>query len=424
VNGIETVPVVGAPGVAGQGLVYNGTDYVPGSFLGLTVVAESANFNAVAGNIYDCTASLTGTLPVPTPGATVGFIRDGNNGITITPNGTNTINGVNASIVMATTLQVTDPVVVLLGISTTAWVMLIATGEDYGQGLRIAGTFNFNSTLIAHLTAKTANYTIAPGDFGLSFSGANLVGTFGASLTNGAAGFVQNVGTTPVTLAASGAGSIVGPTQVQPGNGVFWFVASGGANPVIYIVAPGVAPGQTGSIFISTRWYPQVYTAGTPLQVVANSLYMIPFVVGVQHQFTAIGVNLTIGGVGGTPVVRMGIYADNGAGYPGALIQDCGTTAATGTGAITITGLTQTLAPGLYWLGVVSQGATTQPTFTTPTAVYAQAVNLFGLSAAANPSPAASYVLGAVSAGLPNPFTAGQSLAAVASSPLVTLQAA
>jgi hypothetical protein len=74
----------------------------------------------------------------------------------------------------------------------------------------------------------------------------------------------------------------------------------------------------------------------------------------------------------------MGIYADDGSGYPGALILDggsistgtgnAGTVATGGTpGVYMNTGISATvLKPGLYWIGGVVQGVTTtQPTIRT-----------------------------------------------------------
>lgn len=114
---------------------------------------------------------------------------------------------------------------------------------------------------------------------------------------------------------------------------------------------------------IAGTYYPAPagYTNGSPLN--ANYGYATPLVVDVEHTYTGIGVNIATAGVGGAPVMRMAVYSDNGSGYPGSLVQDCGTVDVTGTGGKEITGLTIKLAPGLYWLVCSPQGATTtQPT--------------------------------------------------------------
>ncbi len=128
----------------------------------------------------------------------------------------------------------------------------------------------------------------------------------------------------------------------------------------------GSSGGSGGGVVvpvIAGTYYPATpgYTNGSPLN--ANYGYATPLVVDVEHTFTGIGVNIAAAGVGGAPVMRMAVYNDNGSGYPGSLVQDCGTVDVTGTGGKEVTGLTIKLSPGLYWLVCSPQGATTtQPT--------------------------------------------------------------
>lgn len=63
-------------------------------------------------------------------------------------------------------------------------------------------------------------------------------------------------------------------------------------------------------------------------------------------------------------VFRIGIWNDDGTGKPGTLLLDAGTIATDGTPAVTeISGLSQVIPPGLYWVGGAVQAAgTTQPT--------------------------------------------------------------
>ncbi len=114
---------------------------------------------------------------------------------------------------------------------------------------------------------------------------------------------------------------------------------------------------------IAGTYYPTPTSSTTGSPLLANYGYATPLVVDVEHTFTGIAVNLQAGGSGGAPVIHMAVYSDNGSGYPGDLVQDCGTVGATGTGPQRITGVTIKLAPGLYWLVSSPQGATTtQPT--------------------------------------------------------------
>jgi parallel beta-helix repeat protein len=90
-----------------------------------------------------------------------------------------------------------------------------------------------------------------------------------------------------------------------------------------------------------------------------NELTACQVLVSEPCTITVIGCNVTVAAAGS--FVRMGIYADNGHGYPGALVanSDTGQIDASTTGNKTFTyGTPLTLAPGVYWLAGVSQGGT------------------------------------------------------------------
>ena len=65
-------------------------------------------------------------------------------------------------------------------------------------------------------------------------------------------------------------------------------------------------------------------------------------------------ISVVVGNAGTGSNVRMGIYRDDGNGYPGALIFDSGSivTTSTGTKNSTITSTLQIFQPGLYWIAV------------------------------------------------------------------------
>jgi parallel beta-helix repeat protein len=93
---------------------------------------------------------------------------------------------------------------------------------------------------------------------------------------------------------------------------------------------------------------------GTVVQVL-NQLSVNSFTVDATTSFDRISLEVTANVA--TAVHRLGIYADNGNGYPGALVLDAGTIdAATSTGIKEIT-IALSLTPGLYWLGAVPQTA-------------------------------------------------------------------
>ncbi len=75
-------------------------------------------------------------------------------------------------------------------------------------------------------------------------------------------------------------------------------------------------------------------------------LTAIPFIVTRSESFDRISMNVTISGAGSG---RLGIYADDGSGFPGALIDDSGIIAVGSTGEKNVV-IDETLAPGLYWL--------------------------------------------------------------------------
>lgn len=171
-----------------------------------------------------------------------------------------------------------------------------------------------------------------------------------------------------------------------------------------------------GSVFISGLWYPQLIPLPGTKTATLNDLFAYPFIVNKTHTFSEIGVNVTTGGAGSA--VRLGIYADDGAGYPGALMQDYGTVASTGTGTAEIA-ISLDLDPGLYWLCVAAQGGSA-PTLAADNSTFS---HIFGSSVA---GPVAGngktgYVLTGISGSLPNPFTAGA--ATQVDSPVVQLQA-
>lgn len=115
-----------------------------------------------------------------------------------------------------------------------------------------------------------------------------------------------------------------------------------------------------GDVCRSGRWMIGTYAPGASAVtlMVANQLYLRPFLVLNRQEFDRIGSNNSIGGSAGS-VVRYGIWANAG-GVPGALLVDSGTTTATGTTAQVA--ISVTLDTGLYWVGVAAQGTpTTQP---------------------------------------------------------------
>lgn len=86
-----------------------------------------------------------------------------------------------------------------------------------------------------------------------------------------------------------------------------------------------------------------------------------PFKVENQHTFTGIAAEVMTAGQAGA-LLRLGVYASDAFGVPGALVLDAGTVAGDSTGVKSLTGLVIALSPGIYHLAACVQAAgTTQP---------------------------------------------------------------
>jgi hypothetical protein len=121
---------------------------------------------------------------------------------------------------------------------------------------------------------------------------------------------------------------------------------------------------------------------------------------------TRIGTGVTVIGDVGSKV-RLGIYGDDGTGWPGTLVVDAGQIAGDSATDQELT-ISTAIGPGWYWFcGVVQSAATTQPTVRVPTAPFwippgmPAAVSMAGTASA----PVAATMAG-VSGALPTTFTA------------------
>ena len=108
-----------------------------------------------------------------------------------------------------------------------------------------------------------------------------------------------------------------------------------------------------------------------------------------------------------TAVFRIGIYADDGTGWPGNLIVDAGTVSMSGAAAVQEVTVDVTLTPGVYWIGGVLQGAaTTQPTIRTINGGQMESHNIpCGTTLPTANTLRCSVVKGSVSAALPTSFS-------------------
>lgn len=99
-------------------------------------------------------------------------------------------------------------------------------------------------------------------------------------------------------------------------------------------------------------------TSGTALGTL-GAVYVCPVMIANAITVSEIGMEVTAAPTDPTAALRFGIYADEGRGFPGALLLDAGQVVnpAVGTRGAQITGLSLPLQPGLYWLAVCPQVA-------------------------------------------------------------------
>jgi hypothetical protein len=207
-----------------------------------------------------------------------------------------------------------------------------------------------------------------------------------------------------------------------------------GAQPETVAVSTGQLASMMGGQLpmAPNRFYGVPYgnTPGT-LLTVTGTLYAYPFYIAAPTLIETIGIYSGTGQTGGA--LRAGIYADNGAGYPGSLVSgtDGGALAATANTTVSTNTINVTLQSGWYWLATIATASGTFPTVGAITAVYPSATNsqlgsdtaahLIAASgqAATGISVAATYgALNGISSGT---FPTGATLTLNAATPVVIL---
>jgi len=138
-----------------------------------------------------------------------------------------------------------------------------------------------------------------------------------------------------------------------------------GANLTFSVEAGPAAGGIVGG-FTSGHYYIATTPGGSSTSAVlgVGTLRVTPVYIPTAVTITKLGAEVTSAGEAGSKV-RLGIYADNGNGYPGSLLLDAGTINGDSATVQEIT-VSQALTPGLYWFGgAVQVVSTTQPTVRT-----------------------------------------------------------
>lgn len=221
----------------------------------------------------------------------------------------------------------------------------VATTQSAGNSTTAVATTAFVTTadnLKAPLASPTFTGTVA----GIT---AAMVGAIASTLPDAKGDVLTaTAADTPARLAV-GANDTVLTADSSTATGLKWATPAGGSGTDY----------KVGAYPTTGRWYraPSYGPVGANLTMVQNRLYLVPFRLAAGVTFDRIGADVaTVGSAGA--VIRLGIWASDAAGgLPGTLVLDAGTVQAdTGTGSRAIT-ISQALAAGVFWLGVVMQTA-------------------------------------------------------------------
>jgi hypothetical protein len=222
-------------------------------------------------------------------------------------------------------------------------------------------------------------------------------------------------------------------------NGAYPFTGSE-TFPADTNTSDGINPSQIGVTFAQAATY---FSGGLPwvtgrfyglpdgttpvaILTVTATLYAYPIYVPSTVTVSTLNIGVTTGQTGGA--ARAGIYADNGAGYPGELIYDSGAIAGlTSTTVVTKTDVDTELAPGVYWIATIFTATSTFPSVTGITANYGVVTNTaLGSDTAAHALATSGQAATGISVAgtygaLPTTFTAGATLTLNAATPVVVL---
>ena len=162
---------------------------------------------------------------------------------------------------------------------------------------------------------------------------------------------------------------------------------------------------------------------------VASTLYAYPVYIPNQITVATLNIGCTTGQTAGA--CHVGIYADNGAGYPGALVYDTGAVSGlTTTVVVTKTpsaATAPTLQAGWYWFASSFFASGTYPSVTGTTAIYGSSLNAqLGSDTAAHAltvsGEAATGISVATTYGaLPATFTAAATVTLNATTPIFVI---
>ena len=264
--------------------------------------------------------------------------------------------------------------------ASSRWRLVLINTNQINATLTAAANVSFSSfqnpTSISGTNndwAPTSGYR-----YRVTASAAATITGLASGVSGGRICVVSNISAFNITLTNEGAGSTAAnrftcPRSVDlvvpPGGNCFliydsttsrWIVepdsscwAQGASTLSGDIIAPPLAAG---------RFYCAPNSRAASGTISNNVFRCSPFYISNTVTITQLGADVSVVGEAGSKL-RLGIYADDGNGRPGALVLDAGQVAGDALGNQLVTGLTTTIGPGYYWFGIATQSApTTVPT--------------------------------------------------------------
>jgi hypothetical protein len=218
--------------------------------------------------------------------------------------------------------------------------------------------------------------------------------------------------------------------QCQSGNtytAVNGYIVSAAGSDTKDLIAGGCVPVPSGISrppFVSGRFY-----FGNPgdtalaVLTVASTLYAVPVQVPNNISLASLGISTTTGQTGGA--CHLGVYEDNGSGYPGALIVDSGAITGMTATAINSASLSSppSLLPSTVWLASIFTASSTMPSVAGIDPLYTGATNAYlGADTAAHAAAASATAFTGISVAgtygaLPANFPSGATLTMNAATP-------
>jgi hypothetical protein len=214
-----------------------------------------------------------------------------------------------------------------------------------GQTLKINASVSHWTTAALAVAASGTNdvesttTTTVSSDYTMHFSNSATTAVITVTQPDGTTLLAQTFNVEPST----------GPRVLNPVPDQFQNAADAAGTP---------PPGAFGR-FRSGYYYWCTGSGATSAAVLAAGYaFATPWVVTERVSLQKIGCEVSSAGGAGC-VVRIGVWADTGGGYPGALVLDCGTIDGTSATVQDITlASALVLGPALYWVGTATQVGT------------------------------------------------------------------